>query len=76
VSWKELTYEDIQTAVFKLRKQGLKEVDGNRFVLSKHNPEARLVKTQHLQETPLNLVIVLDDLISAGVGKEIKKGID
>ena len=53
-----------------------KMVDGNRFVLSKHNPEARLVKTQHLQETPLNLVIVLDDLISAGVGKEIKKGID
>jgi hypothetical protein len=50
-----------------------KKVDGNRLVLSKQNPEARLVKTQHLQEKPLNLVIVLDDLIFARVGKEIKK---
>jgi hypothetical protein len=42
--------------------------------LSPSNPEARVVKTRHLQEKPLNLVIVLDDLIQAGVAKELIPG--
>ena len=48
--------------------------DRARYVLSPANPEARVVKTRHLQEKPLNLVIVLDDLIQAGVAKELIPG--
>jgi hypothetical protein len=48
--------------------------DRARYVLSPSNPEARVVKTRHLQEKPLNLVIVLDDLIQAGVAKELIPG--
>ena len=46
----------------------------SRYVLSSSNPEARVVKTRHLQEKPLNLVIVLDDLLEAGVAKELIPG--
>lgn len=48
--------------------------DRARYVLSPSNPEARVIKTRHLQEKPLNLVIVLDDLIQAGVAKELVPG--
>lgn len=48
--------------------------DRARYVLSHSNPEARVVKTRHLQEMPLNLVIVLDDLIYVGVAKELVPG--
>lgn len=48
--------------------------DRARYVLSPSNPEARVVKTQHLQEKPLNLVVLLDDLIQAGVAKELVPG--
>ncbi len=42
-----------------------------RYELSPKSPKARLIRTTHLAEEPLNLVIVLDDLIAAGVGKEL-----
>lgn len=45
-----------------------------KYELSPAAPKARVVKTTHLVEEPLNLVIVLDDLIVAGVAKELVPG--
>jgi hypothetical protein len=45
-----------------------------KYELSSAAPKARVVKTTHLVEEPLNLVIVLDDLIDAGVAKELVPG--
>jgi len=48
--------------------------DCPRYELSPAAPKARVVKTTHLVEEPLNLVIVLNDLIDAGVAKELVPG--
>ena len=45
-----------------------------KYELSSAAPKARVVKTTHLVEEPLNLVIVLDDLIDAGIAKELVPG--
>ena len=46
----------------------------NRHTLSASNPKVKLVRTLHLVEEPLNLVINLDDLIEVGVAKELVPG--
>jgi len=43
-------------------------------VLSKSDPAVKLVRTLNLAEEPLNMVINLDDLIHAGVAKELVPG--
>lgn len=43
-------------------------------VLSVRDPAVKLIRTHHLVERPLNLVIRLDDLIAAGVAKELVPG--
>ena len=45
-----------------------------RFTHSASNPKVKLVRTLHLVEEPLNLVINLDDLIEVGVAKELVPG--
>lgn len=48
--------------------------DEPRYELSQFNPKIRVVRTSHLVEQPLNVVINQDDLIAFGVGKELIPG--
>ena len=48
--------------------------DRPRYELSRAQPRIRVVRTEHLVERPLNVVIDIDDLIEVGVGKELIPG--
>ena len=53
--------------------------DRKYHILSKSDPAVKVVRTRHLVEEPLNVVIQLNDLIEAGVAKELvpgKKGME
>jgi hypothetical protein len=53
--------------------------DRKYHILSKSDPAVKVVRTRHLVEEPLNVVIRLNDLIEAGVAKELvpgKKGME
>lgn len=48
--------------------------DRKHHILSKSNPAVKVVRTRHLVEEPLNVVIQLSDLIELGVAKELVPG--
>jgi len=53
--------------------------DRKYHILSKSDPAVKVVRTRHLVEEPLNVVIRLNDLMEAGIAKELvpgKKGME